>query len=54
MQGCKCSKGMSKSEMGLRSLGQGSKGYRTGRVGQGWAHGVPKTELRFVDRRDMQ
>ena len=21
-----------------------------GRVGQGWAHGVPKTELRFADR----
>ena len=24
------------------------KGYGTGRVGEGRAHGVPKTELRFV------
>ena len=28
------------------------KEYGTGRVGEGRAHGVPKTELRFVDRRD--
>ena len=27
------------------------KGHGTGRVGQGQAHGVPKTVLRFVDRR---
>ena len=30
------------------------KGYGAGRVGQGWAHGVLKTELRFVDRIDTQ
>ena len=31
MQGRKCGKGMSKSEMGLRSLGQGSQ-----KKGMGW------------------
>ena len=25
-------------------------GHGTGRVGQDWAYGVPKTELRFEDR----
>ena len=29
-------------------------GYGTGRVGQGWAYGVPKMELRFEDRMDTQ
>ena len=50
MQGHERSGGMSKSEMGLQSLGQGSrKRYGTGMVGQGRVRGVPKTELRFVD-----
>ena len=53
MQGRKCSKGMSKSEMGLRSLSQGSQeGVWNGEGQGGRAHGVPKTELSFVDRRD--
>ena len=30
------------------------KGYVTGRVGQGQAHGVLRTELRFVDGWDTQ
>ena len=30
------------------------KGHGTGRVGQGRAYRVPKTELRFVDRMDTQ
>ena len=55
MQGHKRSKGMSKSEMGLQSLSQvAGKGHGMGRVGQGQAYGVPKTELRFVERMDMQ
>ena len=29
------------------------KGYGIRRVGQGWARGVPRTELRFVDGWDM-
>ena len=51
MQGRERSKGMSKSKMGLQSLGQGSQE----RVwnGEGQACGVPKTELRFGDRWDM-
>ena len=48
MQGHEHSKGMSKSKMGLRSLGQAGKGYGTGRDGEGQVRGVPKTELRFV------
>ena len=51
MQGRKCSKGMSKSEMGLQSLSQGSQEREWN--GEGRAHGVPKTELRFVDIMDM-
>ena len=30
------------------------KGHGMGRVRQGQVYGVPKTELRFVDRMDMQ
>ena len=41
--------GLSKSKTGLQSLGQGSRGYETGRVRQGRVRGVPKTKLRFVD-----
>ena len=29
-------------------------GHGTGRVGEGRAYGVPKTELRFEDRVNMQ
>ena len=29
-------------------------GHGTGRVEQGWAYRVPKTELRFEDRMDTQ
>ena len=29
-------------------------GHGMGSIGQGWAYGVLKTELRFVDRMDMQ
>ena len=55
MQGHERSERMSKSKTGLQSLGQGSlKGYGTGRVGQGRAHGVPKTKLGFVDEWDMR
>ena len=50
MQGRECSKGMSKSETSLRVAGNG---HGMERVGQGWAYGVPKTELRFEDRMDM-
>ena len=52
MQGCKCSKGMSKSEMGLwKTLVRADRnGHGTGRVRQGWAYGVLKTELRFEVR----
>ena len=53
MQGCECSEGMSKSETGLRSLGQGSQKRVWNRVRQGQVHGVPKTELRFVDGWDV-
>ena len=49
MQGRERSEGMSKSEVGLQSLGQGSqKRDGTGRDRQGQVRGVPKTELRFV------
>ena len=50
MQGRECSKGMSKSEMGLQSLGQGSQEG----VWNGEGQAGSKTELRFVDRRDTQ
>ena len=29
-------------------------GHGRGRVGQGWAYRVPKTEVRFEDRMDVQ
>ena len=55
MQGHKRSKGMSKSETGSRSLGQGSRERvwnGEGRAGSGmWSS---KTELRFGDRWDTQ
>ena len=35
MEGCKCSEGMSKSEMGLQSLGQGSRIRVWNREGRG-------------------
>ena len=52
MQGRKRSKGMSKSEMGLRrtSVRVDRNGHGTGRVGEGQAYGVPETELRFEVR----
>ena len=52
MQGRERSKGMSKSEMGLRrtSVRVDGNGHGTGRVRQGRAYGVPETELRFEVR----
>ena len=52
MQGHERSKGMSKSEMGLKTtlVRADGNGHGTGRVGQGRAYGVPKTELRFEVR----
>ena len=49
MQGRKHSEGMSNSKTGLQSLGQGSQINGMGRVGQGRACRVPKTEVKFVD-----
>ena len=55
MQGHEHSKGMSKSRWDYKaSVRVAGKGYGMGRVGEGRAHGVPKTELRFLDRRDMR
>ena len=55
MQGCEHSKGMSKYEMGLQSLGQGSQERVWNGEGQGgldiWSS---KTELRFGDRWDTR
>ena len=45
MQGHEHSKGMSKSKMGL-SVRVARKGYKMGRVGEGRARGVLRTELR--------
>ena len=54
MQGCERGEGMSKSETGLQSLGQGSHIRARNREGRaGLRCGVPKMELRFVDGWDM-
>ena len=52
MQGHKHSKGMSKSEMGLRRTSVRVDGNRhgMGRVGEGRAYGVPEMEFRFEVR----
>ena len=49
MQGRERSKGMSKSETGLRKtlVRSDGNGHGTGRVGQGQAYRVAKMELRF-------
>ena len=54
MQGHKCSKGMSLRWDYEASVRVAGKGYETGRVGQGQACGVLRTELRFVDGWDMR
>ena len=52
MQGHERSKGMSKSETGLQNPRSGQMGNRhgTGRVRQGWAYGVLRTESRVKVR----
>ena len=52
MQGHECSKEMSKSKTGLnRTLVKADENrHGMGRVGEGRAYGVPKTELRFEVR----
>ena len=55
MQGCERGEGKSKPEMGLRSLGQGSRiRARNGEGQAGSRYGVPKMELRFVEGRDTR
>ena len=51
MQGCKHGEGMNKSEMGLRSLGQGSWiRARNGECQAGSRCGVPKMETKVCGR----
>ena len=52
MQGCKCSKGMSKSKTGLQNPQSGymGNGHGTAKVRQGWAYRVPRTESRVKVR----
>ena len=50
-QGHERGEGKSKPEMGLQSLGQGSR-IRPGRVGQGQDVEFQKWKLRFVERQD--
>ena len=52
MQSHERSKGMSKSKTGLRRtlVRVDRNRLGTGRVGQGWAYGVPEMELRFEVR----
>ena len=54
MQGCECSKGMS-LRWDYGTLGQdrrevGMEWGGLGRVGEGWAYGVPRTESRVKVR----
>ena len=54
MQGCECIRGMSKSKIGLQNPRSGwtRSGHGMGKVGQGQAYGVLRTESRVKVKRE--